>query len=100
MKPNLLKPAVIGASIGLADGLAFVTCAHTGFDFLVPILYYQSLPCLYVAWGLGSHLPGSMEWLAWTSGVLTMALIGAVLGLALGWVYSFFRRPAVCSVSI
>jgi hypothetical protein len=100
MKSNSLKPALIGASIGLADGLAFVTAAHTSFDWLASILVYPSLPCLFVAWNLGSHLPGSLEWVAWTAGVLTMTLIGAVLGLAVGWVLNRFRRPTSSSVSV
>lgn len=93
MKNHRLKPAVIGASIGLADGLLFVTCIHTSLDFLFPFLIFPSIPCWFVAQMLAGHLPASLEWLAWTAGVLTMGLIGAAVGSLVGRVMALIRKP-------
>lgn len=84
MKPSLLKPMVVGAGLGLADGLAFVIAFHTAADFLVPVLFWTALPCPWVA--LRFPWPGAPEWLPWTVGVLATMLPGAMLGLGFGWV--------------
>lgn len=90
MKTTCLKSAALGAVVGLADGLAFVIAFHTAADFLVPFLFWAALPCPFVV--LRFNWSGAPEWLPWTAGVLTTAIVGAVLGLGIGCVRSLWRR--------
>ena len=55
------KSTLIGAVLGLADGLSFVVAVHTATDFFVPFLFWVAIPCLYVA--LRFNLSGTPEWL-------------------------------------
>ena len=84
---NLRKSTLLGGAIGLADGLAFATCFHTGLDFLTPILIWPALPGWWVARAVSDWVP---EGIGWSLGVLALALLGALVG---GLVALLFRRP-------
>ena len=84
-KNAALKYVAIGALVGPLDGLAFVLSFHSSFSFLTPLLFLLALPCFAVALRLdgGGRFP---DWVPWTAGVLTVALIGAAVGLIFHWV--------------
>ncbi len=88
MKLNLRKSVLLGGAIGLADGLAFVTCFHTGLDFLTPILIWPALPGWWVARFVSGWVP---EGIAWSLGVLALALLGALVGGAVGLLFRRIR---------
>lgn len=64
--------------LGSAIGLAFVTCFHTGLDFLTPILIWPAYPCWWVAMK-SSALLALPEGIAWGLGVLALTLLGAAV---------------------
>ena len=80
MKSSAHKCFAIGTLVGLLDGLVFLFSFHSSFSFLTPLLLLLAFPCFAVALQLdgGSRFP---DWVTWTAGVLTMALIGAAVGL-------------------
>ena len=99
-KSSARKYATIGGVLGLLDGLALVLSIHTSFSFLTPILLLLALPCFAVALRLdGAQFP---EWLPWTAGVLTMALLGAAVGLIVHWLRSYMQRddPGVARTTV
>jgi hypothetical protein len=99
-KSSARKYATIGGVVGLLDGLALVLSIHSSFSFLTPILLLLALPCFAVALRLdGARFP---EWVPWAAGVLTMALLGAAVGLIVHWLRGCMQpddlgvvRPAV-----
>lgn len=103
-KNSARKYATIGALVGLLDGLAFVLSIHSSLSFLIPVLLPLNLPCFAVALRLGdARFP---DWIPWTAGVLTMALIDAAVGLTVHWLRTGLQshdmetvRPSVGNVS-
>ena len=89
MNGSARKSLVLGALVGLLDGLAFAVSYHSSFDFLVPFLLPLALPCFAVVLRFPTG-PNTPDWVPWTAGVLTMALVGAVVGLVIHWLR---RRP-------
>jgi hypothetical protein len=85
---NLRKSTLLGGAIGLADGLAFVTCFHTGLDVLTPILIWPALPGWWVARFVSDWVP---KGIAWSLGVLALALLGALVGGAVGLLFRRIR---------
>lgn len=84
MKSSARNCVAVGALVGLLDGLAFMFSIHSSFSFLTPLLLLLAFPCFAVALRLdgGDRFP---DWVPWTAGVLTMALIGAAVGLIVHW---------------
>lgn len=77
------KPTLVGGTVGLVVGLLFVTCAHTGLDFLAPFLFSPAYPCWRVTMKFDAMFQGP-EWLSWAVGVCALALLYAGLGWAVG----------------
>lgn len=86
----------VGGSTGLAVGLLFLLCAHTGFDFLVPFLFFPAFPCWWVAMKFNATFQGP-ERIAMAVGVCALSLLYAGLGLAVGVLKDRLRQRSASS---